>query len=261
MSLPSTSGIVRNVVLDDLDGRRRLLLHLGKDLEPAPAPIASQRVGAVGDVLQLLEDEARDDERAVDEARLDDLGDPAVDDRARVNDDARVARSPVVGSLGALPMEEPDGLGGDEEIAALGDGEAEHPEAEEERDAERQPRAERIGELGQRQAEEQAHEQADQQPHDGGHELRGRKLFHLAKQPAGGDDGEVREDREAHDDPRDDPRGDERAGVRGMREQPVVPACESEAHETTEGGPEHTDDADHVGFGAHRHERSARHPV
>ena len=58
-----------HVVLDDLDRGAGLLLHPVQDVEPAPAAIAPQRVGAVGDVLQLVEDEARDDERAVDEAR------------------------------------------------------------------------------------------------------------------------------------------------------------------------------------------------
>ena len=84
-------GDVGDVVLDDLDRRRRFLLHPVEDLETAPAAVAAQRVGAVGDVLELVEDEARDDERAVDEARFDDLGDPAVDDRARVDDDVRIA--------------------------------------------------------------------------------------------------------------------------------------------------------------------------
>ena len=84
-------GDLGHVVVDDLDRRRRFLLHPGQDLEPAPAAVATERVGAVGDVLELLEHELRDDERAVDEPGLDDLGDPAVDDRARVDDDVRVA--------------------------------------------------------------------------------------------------------------------------------------------------------------------------
>ena len=81
-----------HVVLDDLDRRAGLLLHPGQDLQAAPAAVAAQRVGAVGDVLELVEDEARHDQRAVDEPGLDDLGDPAVDDRAGVDDDPRLAR-------------------------------------------------------------------------------------------------------------------------------------------------------------------------
>ena len=84
-------GLGRHRVLDDLDRGPRLLLHPGEDLEAAPAAVAAQRVRAVGDVLELIEDEPRDHERAVDEPGLDDLGDPSIDDRARVDDDARVA--------------------------------------------------------------------------------------------------------------------------------------------------------------------------
>ena len=40
--------------------------------------------GGVGDELQLLEDELRDDERAVEKAGLADVGDAAVDDDAGV---------------------------------------------------------------------------------------------------------------------------------------------------------------------------------
>ena len=84
-------GDVGDVVLDDLDGRRRLLLHPGQDLQAAPSAVASERVRAVGDVLELVEHEPRDHERPVDEPGLDDLGDPAVDDRAGVDDDVRIA--------------------------------------------------------------------------------------------------------------------------------------------------------------------------
>ena len=90
-SLASTSVDIGHVVLDDLDRRARLLLHPRQDLQAAPATVAPERVGAVGDVLELVEHEPRDDERPEDEPGLDDLGDPAVDDGARVDDDARFA--------------------------------------------------------------------------------------------------------------------------------------------------------------------------
>ena len=67
-----------------------VLLHAGQDLQPAPAAVPAQRVGGVGDVLELVEDEARDHERAVDEPRGDDVRDPPVDHRRRVDDDARL---------------------------------------------------------------------------------------------------------------------------------------------------------------------------
>ena len=53
-------GDLGDVVLDDLDRRARLLLHPVEDLEAAPAAVAAEGVRAVGDVLELVEDEARD---------------------------------------------------------------------------------------------------------------------------------------------------------------------------------------------------------
>ena len=67
-------------------GLVHLQLHLGvvlqplEDVQPAPAAVALQLVGAVGDALQLLEDEARHDQLGVDEPRITDIGNPAVDD-------------------------------------------------------------------------------------------------------------------------------------------------------------------------------------
>ncbi len=60
------------------------LLNLLQDVEAAAAAVALERVGRVGDELQLLQHELRDDERAVDEAGLADVGDAAVDDDAGV---------------------------------------------------------------------------------------------------------------------------------------------------------------------------------
>ena len=67
---------------DDLDARH--LLDAMQDVEPAPAAVALERIGRVGDELQLLEHELRHDQRAVEESGLDDVGDAAVDDHARV---------------------------------------------------------------------------------------------------------------------------------------------------------------------------------
>src|SRR5581483_5534484 len=67
---------------DDFDARH--LLDFLEDVEAAPAAVALQRVAGVGHELELLEHELRDDERAVDEAGLADVGDAAVDDHARV---------------------------------------------------------------------------------------------------------------------------------------------------------------------------------
>ena len=159
-------------------------------------------------MLKLLEDELRDDESPVDEPGFDDVLDPSVDDRARVDDDVRIARRrdrfPVVPG----PSDEPDGLGGDDQILALRDGQAEHAEPKEERHADWQPRPERRRKECQRQAEQQSHQQAEEEPDNRSHELRRRELLDLADQPDGRHDGQVRQNREADDDPGDDP-GDE----------------------------------------------------
>src|SRR5206468_6695078 len=49
-------------------------------VQPAPAAVALQLVGAVGDALQFLQDEPRHNHLAVDVARITDIGNPAVDD-------------------------------------------------------------------------------------------------------------------------------------------------------------------------------------
>ena len=213
-------GHVGDVVLDDLDRRRRFLLHPVEDLEATPAAIAAQRVRAVGDVLQLVEHEPRDDQRAVDEAGLDDLGDPAVDDRARVDDDARVARLAPGGSPADGRRTRPDRLGGDQQVAPLGHGQADHAEAEEDRDAERQPGPERR-----RQARTAG--SPSSRPISRPSSRPTTAVTNSAVDSAStcrisqrrGTDREVRQDREADDDPGDDPRGQQGAGVLGRREQ------------------------------------------
>ena len=65
------------VVDPDLDARR--LLQAVEDVEPAAPAVAPQLVGAVGDALQFLEHEPRNDHRLIDDARLGDVGDPPVD--------------------------------------------------------------------------------------------------------------------------------------------------------------------------------------
>ena len=64
-----------------------VLLEPGQDLEAAPAAGPPLRVRAVGDPLQLVQDEMRDQQAVVQEAGVDDVGDPAVDDGAGVHDD------------------------------------------------------------------------------------------------------------------------------------------------------------------------------
>ena len=77
---------LRKIDVGDLHLDAGHLLNLLQDVEAAPAAIALERVGRIGHELQLLQDELRDDERAVDEAGLADVRDAAVDDDARVED-------------------------------------------------------------------------------------------------------------------------------------------------------------------------------
>ena len=84
ISFRSTSWTLGKIDVGNRDLDARHLLDLLQDVEAAPAAVALERVGRVGDELQLLEHELRDDERAVDEARFADVGDAAVDDHAGV---------------------------------------------------------------------------------------------------------------------------------------------------------------------------------
>ena len=68
------TGSVFGVLLPAVDGA-------------APAAIAPQAVGAIGDVLQLLQDEVGHEQRVADEAGAGDVEDAAVDDDAGVEQD------------------------------------------------------------------------------------------------------------------------------------------------------------------------------
>ena len=63
-----------------------VVLHPLEHVQPAPAAVPLQLVRAVGDRLQLLQHEARHDQLGVDEPRITDIGNPAVDDDAGVQD-------------------------------------------------------------------------------------------------------------------------------------------------------------------------------
>ena len=171
-------------------------------------------------------------------------------------------RRPLAGSLVRAP-DEPDRLGGQEQVGALGHRQAEHPEPEQQRDPQRQPGPQRRVEVGERQPEEQAHQQPDQQADDGRHELGGRQVLDLAQEPARRDDGQVRQDREADHDPGEDPRRQEGAAVWHVAEQLAafeLDGGERETNEATESGPKDADVADQrslVGSGRSRVARSA----
>ena len=80
----STSLDVREIGVGHLNIHTGHLLNLLQNIEAAAAAVALHRIGRVGDELQLLQHELRDDERPVHESGLADVRDPAVDDDAGV---------------------------------------------------------------------------------------------------------------------------------------------------------------------------------
>src|SRR5262249_38103680 len=59
-------------------------LHPLEDVQPAPPAVALDLVRAVGDALQLLQHETGDDQLGVDDPRFTDIGNPAVNNYAGV---------------------------------------------------------------------------------------------------------------------------------------------------------------------------------
>ena len=69
---------------------------------PAAAALAAQAIGRIGNVLQLVEHEARDEQRAGQEAGAGDIGDAPVDDHAGIQQDGAAFRPSGTGSLHIL---------------------------------------------------------------------------------------------------------------------------------------------------------------
>ena len=159
---------VREIDVGDRHVDAGHLLDLLQDVEAAAAAVALQRVGGVGDELQLLQHELRDDERAVEEAGLADVGDAAVDDHAGVEDAVALLRPGVAeqadqpAGLQPLPLARPhdDAEVGEhqqdeavqEDDAAIGGVGPEQRRAdrlrEPEADGAADERAEQVGDLG-----------------------------------------------------------------------------------------------------------------
>ena len=95
ISFRSTSRIFGKVDVGDRDVDAGHLLDLLEDVEAAAAAVALERVGRIGDELQLLQHELRDHERAVEKPGLADIGDPAVDDDAGIEDAVALLRPGV----------------------------------------------------------------------------------------------------------------------------------------------------------------------
>ena len=88
-------------------------------------------------------------------------------------------------SSGLRPPEEPERLGGRRQVLPLGDRQADHAEPQDQRDRQRQPVAERWGQVRQRHPEQQAHQQADEEADHRRDELRRGQRLDLADDPAG----------------------------------------------------------------------------
>ncbi len=77
-----------DIKVADPERDARFLLQAVQDVQPAPAALALEPVGRIGDVLQLGQDERRHHHGGKDEARVRHIGDPAVDDDAGVQQHA-----------------------------------------------------------------------------------------------------------------------------------------------------------------------------
>jgi hypothetical protein len=121
---------------------------------------------------------------------------------------------------------------------------AHHAEAQEDRDAEWQPGAERRRQSGQWKAQQETHEQAQQEADHGSHELGRRELLDPFDQPTGRHDRQVRQDRETHHDPGDHPGREQGAGVVVSPKQAVAGGGDGEADHAAERGPQETDVTD-----------------
>src|SRR5207302_6780583 len=75
---------LRQVCLMYLKLHLGVRLHLLEHIHAAPAAISLEFVGAVGDMLQFLQDEARHDHLGIDDPRITNIGNPAVDNDASI---------------------------------------------------------------------------------------------------------------------------------------------------------------------------------
>ena len=79
----------REIVFDKLHCDPSHFLDPLKNIEPAPAAVAFQRVSRIGDLLKFAQHEVRYDEDAIQKSGLTDIGYPSVDDDTRVQDFVR----------------------------------------------------------------------------------------------------------------------------------------------------------------------------
>ena len=149
------------VLFGDPDLHVAHLLDPVQDVEAAPAPGPFQGVRGIGDVLQFVQDELRNDDGAVEKFRLAHIGDPAVDDHARIHDlDVlfRAALEELLDVRGVEPLSLPD-ADGDTDVAE----ETVHEQKDEIHDAplERHELEGGRNDIGRRQAEDKTEDTAD----------------------------------------------------------------------------------------------------
>ena len=77
---------VREIFFENLHGNLRHFLKPLKNIESAPAAVALQRIGRIGDQLQFSQNKLRNRQSAINKAGFGDIGDAAVDDDAGVED-------------------------------------------------------------------------------------------------------------------------------------------------------------------------------
>ena len=70
----------RKIRLHNLDVQRAVVLQAIQHVQSATSALALGRIGRVGDLLQLAQDELRNNQRARQEAGLSHVGNAAVDD-------------------------------------------------------------------------------------------------------------------------------------------------------------------------------------
>ena len=198
-------------LLDELELDRRGLLELDEDVEPTATARATARVRRVRDGLELAEDTVVQEHRAGDEAGGDQVGDPAVDERAGV-DHVQVAAARDRGPRLHADQAE------DVLVLRRPDPEPEGPQDHVQED-ERRPRG------GGRQEQERHHQQrpddqADDHPDDRTGELRGRGASELVLEAGHGAQGETSEHPTGHvADPGTQEDVQERSGTAGLGER------------------------------------------
>ena len=188
ISLRSTSRDFGKIDVRDHDVDAGHLLDLLQNVEAAAAAIALQRVGGVGDELQLLEDELRNHQRAVEEPGLADVGNAAVDDHAGVENAIALLRAGVTEEPGQTLRLEPLPFPGAHDDAEIR--KDEQDETVQEDDAV-------IGRVG---PEQRGADRLGQTEADGAADERAKQIGHLRLPQPRFDDHDQRAERRADDD-------------------------------------------------------------